>query len=90
MASVALKVDCDTYLGTRDGIPRLLDILGSRGIRATFFFTLGPDRSGVAVRRVFTRKGFLKKMLRSRAPSLYPLRTMLSGTLLPAPRIGER
>ncbi|HEY1250392.1 MAG TPA: polysaccharide deacetylase family protein [Thermoanaerobaculia bacterium] len=90
MASVALKVDCDTYLGTRDGIPRLLDILGRRGIRATFFFTLGPDRSGVAIRRVFTRKGFLKKMIRSRAPSLYPMRTMLSGTLLPAPRIGER
>jgi undecaprenyl phosphate-alpha-L-ara4FN deformylase len=90
LARVALKVDCDTFLGTRDGIPRLLDILGRRGIRATFFFTLGPDRSGVAVRRVFTRKGFLKKMLRSRAPSLYPLRTMLSGTLLPAPRIGER
>jgi len=90
LARVALKVDCDTFLGTRDGIPRLLDLLGKRGIRATFFFTLGPDRSGVAVRRVFTRKGFLKKMVRSRAPSLYPLRTMLSGTLLPAPKIGER
>jgi peptidoglycan/xylan/chitin deacetylase (PgdA/CDA1 family) len=90
LARVALKVDCDTFLGTRDGIPRLLDILAKRGIRATFFFTLGPDRSGLAVRRVFTRKGFLRKMVRSRAPSLYPLRTMLSGTLLPAPRIGER
>jgi peptidoglycan/xylan/chitin deacetylase (PgdA/CDA1 family) len=89
LARVALKVDCDTFLGTRDGIPRLLDILGKRGIRATFYFTLGPDRSGVAIRRVFTRKGFLKKMVRSRAPSLYPLRTMLSGTLLPARRIGE-
>ncbi len=89
MARVALKVDCDTFLGTRDGIPRLLEILAKRGIRATFFFTLGPDRSGVAIRRVFTRKGFLRKMIRSRAPALYPLRTMLSGTLLPAPRIGE-
>jgi len=28
LARVALKVDCDTFLGTRDGIPRLLDILG--------------------------------------------------------------
>lgn len=90
MPRVALKVDCDTFVGTRDGIPRLLEILAAREIRATFFFTLGPDRSGVAARRVFTRKGFLKKMIRSRAPSLYPLRTMLSGTLLPAPRIGER
>jgi peptidoglycan/xylan/chitin deacetylase (PgdA/CDA1 family) len=87
---VALKVDCDTEIGTREGVPRLLEILGARGIRATFFFTLGPDRSGMAIRRVFTRKGFLKKMLRSRAPSLYGWRTMLSGTLLPAGMIGER
>ena len=87
---VALKVDCDTDEGTRAGVPRLVEILGARGIRATFFFTLGPDRSGVAIRRVFTRKGFLKKMLRTRAPSLYGWRTMLSGTLLPAPMIGER
>ena len=87
---VALKVDCDTYVGTRDGIPALLDVFGRRGIRASFFFTLGPDRSGVAARRVFTRKGFLQKMLRSRAGSLYGFPTMLYGTLLPAPRIGER
>ena len=87
---VALKVDCDTDEGTREGVPRLLEILAARGIRATFFFTLGPDRSGVAIRRVFTRKGFLKKMLRSKAPSLYGWRTMLSGTLLPAPMIGAR
>lgn len=87
---VALKVDCDTDEGTREGVPRLAGLLAARGIRATFFFTFGPDRSGVAIRRVFTRKGFLKKMLRSRAPALYGWRTMLSGTLLPAPLIGER
>jgi undecaprenyl phosphate-alpha-L-ara4FN deformylase len=90
MARVALKVDCDTDEGTREGVPRLAAMLQERGIRATFFFTFGPDRSGVAIRRVFTRKGFLRKMLRSRAPALYGWRTMLSGTLLPAPRIGER
>ena len=87
---VALKVDCDTEEGTRTGVPRLVEILGARGIRATFFFSLGPDRSGVAVKRIFTKKGFLKKMLRTRAPSLYGWRTMLSGTLLPAPMIGAR
>jgi undecaprenyl phosphate-alpha-L-ara4FN deformylase len=87
---VALKVDCDTFEGTREGVPRLVDIFAARGIRATFFFTLGPDRSGLAVRRIFTRKGFLKKMIRSRAPSLYGWRTALSGTLLPAPMIGAR
>ena len=87
---VALKVDCDTLEGTREGVPRLLDILADRGIRATFYFTLGPDRSGVAIRRIFTRRGFLTKMIRSHAPSLYGWRTMLYGTLLPAPRIGAR
>jgi peptidoglycan/xylan/chitin deacetylase (PgdA/CDA1 family) len=87
---VALKVDCDTDEGTRAGVPRLVEILGARGIRATFFFTLGPDRSGMAVKRIFTKKGFLRKMLRTRAPSLYGWRTMLAGTLLPAPMIGER
>jgi peptidoglycan/xylan/chitin deacetylase (PgdA/CDA1 family) len=87
---VALKVDCDTDEGTREGVPRLSGMLAERGIRATFFFTFGPDRSGVAIRRVLTQRGFLTKMLRSRAPSLYGWRTMLSGTLLPAPRIGER
>ena len=87
---LAIKVDCDTAEGTRRGIPRLLSLFEKKGIRATFFFSLGPDRSGRAALRVFTRKGFLRKMLRSRAPSLYPLRTMLSGTLLPAPRIGRK
>jgi len=86
---IALKVDCDTAEGTRQGIPRLLELFDRKGIRATFFFSLGPDNSGRAALRVFTRKGFLRKMLRSRATSLYPLRTMLSGTLLPAPVIGR-
>ncbi len=87
---VALKVDADTLVGTREGIPALLDVFAGRGIRATFFFTFGPDRSGVAARRVFTRRGFVRKMWKSRAASLYGFPTMLYGTLLPAPRIGER
>jgi len=85
--TVALKVDVDTYVGTRDGVPRLLDILDSFGIKATFYFSMGPDNSGKAIRRIFTRKGFLAKMLRTRAPSMYGLRTLLYGTLLPAPQI---
>jgi undecaprenyl phosphate-alpha-L-ara4FN deformylase len=84
---IALKVDVDTYIGTRDGVPRLLDILGQFGIRATFFFSMGPDNSGKTIRRIFTRKGFLKKQLRTGAPSAYGLKTLLYGTLLPAPMI---
>lgn len=87
---LALKVDCDTFAGTRDGLPRLLRLFDRCALRASFFFTLGPDRSGRAIARVFTRRGFVRKMLRSRALSLYGPRTMLSGTLLPAPDIGRR
>jgi peptidoglycan/xylan/chitin deacetylase (PgdA/CDA1 family) len=86
---IAFKVDVDTFIGTRDGIPNLLRILQEFGIRATFYFSLGPDNSGKAIRRVF-RKGFLKKMLRTRAPSMYGLKTMLYGTLLPPPNIGKQ
>ncbi len=86
---VALKVDVDTYAGTRDGVPKLLSILDSFGIKATFYFSMGPDNSGKAIRRLFTRKGFLKKMLRTRAPAAYGLKTMLYGTLLPAPLIAK-
>jgi len=85
---VALKVDVDTHAGTRDGVPILLEDMARFAVSATFYFSLGPDNSGKAIRRIFTRKGFLKKMLRTRAPSAYGLKTMLYGTLLPAPMIG--
>jgi peptidoglycan/xylan/chitin deacetylase (PgdA/CDA1 family) len=85
--TITLKVDVDTYIGTRDGVPRLLEILERFGIRATFYFSMGPDNSGKAIRRIFTRKGFLRKQLRNKAPSAYGLKTMLYGTLLPAPQI---
>jgi peptidoglycan/xylan/chitin deacetylase (PgdA/CDA1 family) len=80
-------VDVDTYAGTRDGVPRLLDIMERAGVKGTFYFSMGPDNSGKAIRRIFTRKGFLQKQLRSSAPSAYGIKTMLYGTLLPAPMI---
>jgi peptidoglycan/xylan/chitin deacetylase (PgdA/CDA1 family) len=83
---IALKVDVDTYAGTRDGVPRLLEILERFGIKATFYFSMGPDNSGKTIRRVF-KKGFLAKQLRTGAPSSYGLKTLLYGTLLPAPMI---
>ena len=86
--ALALKIDIDTLKGYREGLPRLLDILKRRDIRASIFFSMGPDNFGKALRRIF-RKGFLSKMLRTRAPSTYGLKTLLYGTLLPAPMIAE-
>jgi undecaprenyl phosphate-alpha-L-ara4FN deformylase len=87
---VALKIDVDTLRGTATGVPALLDELERAGIRATFFFSVGPDRSGRAVFRFFTKPGFAAKMLRTNAARMYGWRTALYGTLLPAPHIGER
>ncbi|WP_298273562.1 4-deoxy-4-formamido-L-arabinose-phosphoundecaprenol deformylase [Geobacter sp.] len=88
--TIALKIDVDTYVGTRDGVPRLLEIFERFGIKGTFYFSMGPDNSGKAIRRIFTRKGFLRKMLRTRAPSVYGLRTLMYGVLLPPPIIAAR
>jgi undecaprenyl phosphate-alpha-L-ara4FN deformylase len=86
---LALKVDVDTLDGLTAGVPALLEILAAQGITASFFVALGPDNSGKAVFRVFRQQGFLEKMLRTRAPSVYGFRTMLYGTFLPAPLIGR-
>ncbi len=86
---LALKVDVDTYDGMQDGIPNFLKLFKELGIRASFYVPFGPDASGRAVFRVFRKKGFLKKMFRTNALKLYSLKTMLRGTLLPAPMIGS-
>lgn len=87
--TIGLKLDIDTYRGMKEGLPRLLDFFEKENIRASVFVSFGPDESGKAVKRVFTRKGFLKKMFRSNAAKLYGFKTMLYGTLLPAPQIGN-
>jgi peptidoglycan/xylan/chitin deacetylase (PgdA/CDA1 family) len=89
VSRLALKVDVDTYRGTLEGVPRLLDLFAKEGVKATFFFSLGPDTSGKAIKRVF-RKGFVKKVLSASPAASYGLKTMLYGTLLPAPDIGGR
>ena len=81
---LGLRIDVDTHEGMRDGVPRLLEVLGDVGVKGTFYFAMGPDRSGLAIVNVFTRPGFLTKMLKSGAPKIYSLRTMLSGSLLPS------
>lgn len=86
---LALKIDVDTYRGTWEGVPRLLELLGRHHAQGTFLFTLGPDHTGRAVRRVF-RPGFVKKVSRTSVLSHYGLVTLLYGTLLPGPDIGRR
>jgi undecaprenyl phosphate-alpha-L-ara4FN deformylase len=89
MALIALKVDVDTFRGTREGAPKLAELLERLDARATFLFSLGPDHTGRAIKRVF-RRGFLSKVQRTSVLEHYGLKTLLYGVLLPGPRIGRR
>ncbi|MBU1235809.1 MAG: 4-deoxy-4-formamido-L-arabinose-phosphoundecaprenol deformylase [Gammaproteobacteria bacterium] len=89
MPTLALKVDVDTYRGTRIGVPRLVETLKRHAAGATFLFSLGPDHTGRAIKRVF-RPGFFGKVSRTSVVGHYGIRTLMYGTLLPGPDIGQR
>lgn len=84
---LGIKIDVDTYHGMKNGVPRLLNILGNYDIKSTFFLSIGPDASGRAILQLIKNPRFLKKMVRTNAVGLYGLRTALYGTLLPSPMI---
>ena len=86
---LALKIDVDTLRGTEEGVPRLARLLEKHRAGATFLFSLGPDHTGRALRRIF-RPGFFAKVNRTSVLEHYGVRTLLYGTLLPGPDIGRR
>jgi peptidoglycan/xylan/chitin deacetylase (PgdA/CDA1 family) len=86
---LALKIDVDTDRGTREGVPNLVADLQALDVPACFLFSLGPDQTGRAITRVL-RPGFFQKVSRTSVVELYGVRTLLNGTLLPAPHIGRR
>jgi len=85
---IGLKVDVDTLRGTREGVPRLAALFKRLGVGATFYFSVGPDNTGRAMRRVF-RKGFAQKVARTSVLKHYGLKTLMYGVLLPGPHIGR-
>ena len=86
---LALKVDVDTLRGTLEGVPALLRLLTRHRVDATFLFSLGPDHTGRALRRLF-RPGFFSKVMRTSVAANYGLKTLCYGTLIPGPNIGLR
>ena len=89
MPKLALKIDVDTYRGTREGVPALVETLKKFQAGATFLFSLGPDHTGRAIKRAF-RPGFMKKVSRTSVVEHYGIKTLMYGTLLPGPDIAKK
>ncbi|NEX59888.1 polysaccharide deacetylase family protein [Noviherbaspirillum galbum] len=88
MPLLTLKIDVDTYRGTREGALNLVRLLQRHQANATFLYSLGPDHTGWALRRAF-RPGFFQKVSRTSVVEHYGLKTLMYGVLLPAPDIGK-
>ena len=86
---IGLKVDVATLRGTREGVPALVELFRRHGVGATFFFTLGPDRTGRALGRAL-KAGYADKARGSGAIEHFGAATLMYGTLLPAPDIARR
>jgi len=89
MPKLALKIDVNTYQGTRLGVPLLVETLLRHQVQASFFFTLGKDRTGRMIKRIF-RPGCLSRATRISVWAHYGFKTLLYGTFLPAPDIGRK
>ncbi len=85
---LGIKIDVDTARGTKSGVPNLIEVFNRHDVKATFLFSLGPDNTGRAIKRIF-KPGFFQKVSRTSVVSTYGLKTLLNGVFWPGPHIGR-
>ncbi len=59
-----LRIDIDTKTGLNHGVPEILKILSRYKVKASFFFSTGPDDFMLSFSRLFIEKNFAKKIIR--------------------------
>jgi undecaprenyl phosphate-alpha-L-ara4FN deformylase len=89
--TIGIAVHVDTYEGMKKGVPALLALFQKYGIKASFFVPMGKDHTGWTVKRVFTRRDFLKKTGTGRVwADSVSKKTLMYGLLLPGPQIAKK
>ncbi len=88
--TIGIAVHVDTREGMKKGVPILLGFFRKYGIKTSFFVPMGKDHTGWTIKRVFKRKGFLKKSGTGRIWSAaVSKKTLMYGLLLPGPQIAK-
>ena len=86
---IALRISTETYRGTREAVPRLIEILQAHKVGASFLFSFGPDQTGRAAAHGFSHEA-MRRANTDTAIERYGFPTLMYGTALPAPDIGRR
>lgn len=71
---IALAIVVEDSCGYREGLPAILHLLDQYNIRASFFFSLGFDNTGLAIKQLFRPRVLFSQL---------PWQQKLRGTLLP-------